>query len=310
MKIATATVALAVCGLACAAPDAAVHASGPPVAGEAAKAMARPAATAPVTVDALLRREPGDGSVLVLVSVVRAHPLGPRVEPFLLAWPGWGATLASIAPHPLDDLEWIAVVGPRDPARERMMTRTAAAADDVIDSRLRERSDGTLRVVVRGPAHAVVALRPDDAPAVVPALPTARVLEPQADADEALHVDFPDPHRMLSPVPAEVRRLVLRAYSRPGGGGEAFADLVCDDDATAARVADELRTRADQVNNLAVRLLTRDLLGGLVVTVEGPVAKLRLPATREQLESLATLAAAVLPPDARGAFHGRQAVPP
>jgi hypothetical protein len=251
----------------------------------------------PLTVDALLHRAPDEGSVLVRVSVVRQHPLGPRVEPFLRAWPGWGATLASITPHPLDDLEWITVVGPRDPARERMMTRTACA-DEVVDSRLRDRSDGTLRVVVRGQPHAVVAVPPDDAPAVVPSLPTAHVRDPGGDADEALHVDFPDPHRMLPPVPAEARRLVLRAYSRPGAGAEAFAELTCDDEAAATRMAAELRARVERINNAVVRLLTLDLLDGLSITVEGHVVKLRLPANRDQLERLATLAAGQLPPGA------------
>jgi hypothetical protein len=53
------------------------------------------------------------------------------------------------------------------------------------------------------------------------------------------------------------------------------------------------------MNNLMVRVLTRDLLGGLTITAEGPVVKLVLPATREQLESLATLASALLPASAK-----------
>jgi hypothetical protein len=48
-----------------------------------------------------------------------------------------------------------------------------------------------------------------------------------------------------------------------------------------------------------VRVLTRDLLGGLAITAEGPIVKLRLPATKEQLESLATLASAMLPASAK-----------
>lgn len=276
---------------ACASPSSAVRA--PESQSAAASATTQP--PAPVTVEALLGRAPDDGAVLLRLSVVRAHPLGGRVEPFVLAWPGWGATLATLTPHPVADLDWIAVIGPRDPARERLMTRTAVD-DAVIDARLRDRRDGSLRVVVRGQPHAVVALPPDDAPPVVQALAGARLAEPDGEADEALHVDFPRPHRMLSQVPEDVRRLVLRAFSRPGGAGEAFADMTCDDDAAAARVADELRARADGVNNLVVRVLTLDLLAGLSVTTEGPVVKLRLPATREQLEALATLAIGLLPP--------------
>jgi hypothetical protein len=277
-------------GAACAAPSRAIA---PPEA-PAAATTAAPAAPAPVTVDALLGRGADEGSVLLRLAIVRAHPLGARVEPFVLAWPGWDATIAAVSPHPVAELDWMAVVGPREPARERLMARTAVD-DAVIDARLRDRHDGSLRVVVRGQPHAVVALPPDDAPAVVSALPTARLVEPSGDAEEALHVDFPDPHRMLPQVPKDVRRLVLRAFSRPGGGGEAFADMTCDDEASAGRVANELRERAERANNFMVRMLTLDLLAGLSIATEGRVVKLRLPATREQLEALATLAKGFLP---------------
>lgn len=290
--------------LACAACATPSRASLPPEA-PARTVEAAPPSRAPVTVEALLGRAPDEGSVLLRLGIVRAHPLGARVEPFVLAWPGWGATIASVSPHPVAELEWLAVIGPREPARERLMTRTAVD-DAVIDARLRDRRDGSLRVVVRGQPHAVVALPPDDAPAVVKALPTARLVEPAGEGEEALHVDFPEPHRMLPQVPHDVRRLVLRAYSRPGGGGEAFADMTCDDAASAARVADELRERADRVNNVVVRVLTLDLLAGLSIAPEGPVVKLRLPATREQLQALATLAIGLLPPKqaSRGAVLG------
>ncbi len=264
----------------------------------------------PVTVDALLQRAPDDGSILLRLSVVRAHPLGARAEPFVLAWPGWGSTIAAITHHPLEELDWIAVVGPRDPARERMATHTTPA-DDVIDARLRERSDGTLRVVVRGQPHLVVAVPPDGAETVARPLASARLLEPAPDADEALYVDFPEPHRMLRQMPERVRRLVLRAYSRPGGCGEAIARLECDDAASAAAVADEVRARVEAANGVFVRVLTLDLLGGLVVSTDGAVVELRLPATRDQLASLATLASGMLSGDQRkGAFDARQAVPP
>jgi hypothetical protein len=100
---------------------------------------------------------------------------------------------------------------------------------------------------------------------------------------------------MISALPPEVRHLDLRVASRPGGAAEAVAELACADETTAARVAEELRGRADRLNNFAVRILTRDLLGGLSIEARGPLVHVQLPATREQLESLATLAAGMLP---------------
>jgi hypothetical protein len=254
---------------------------------------------APVTVDALLARTAGEGSVLLRLSVAREHPLGSRLEPYVLAWPGWGPTLASLTKHPVAELDWIDVVGPKDAAQERLATRTAIA-DEVVDARLAARSDGTLRAVIRPRPHVVVAVTPDSAPAVEQTLRAAPLLDPAADPDEAVHVDFLNPHEALPNVPAEARRLVLRVYSRPGGGAEAFAELTCDDEPAAAHMADWIRGRVDSLNNLVVRVLTRELLNGLVVDTKGPVVELRLPATREQLESLATLAAGFLPPGSPG----------
>jgi len=166
----------------------------------------------------------------------------------------------------------------------------------VVDARLQARSDGSLRVVDRPQPHLVAALPPDGAAAILATLRTARVLEPAgSDPDEALHVDFPHPHGVVLYVPEEARRAVVRVDSRPGGAAEGFVDLTCDDEAAASLMAARLQARASEINNLIVRVLTRDLLGSLTIAVEGPVVKLRLPATSEQLESLATLAAAVLP---------------
>jgi hypothetical protein len=248
-----------------------------------------------VAVDTLLGRLPDEGLVIVRLSVARRHPLGARLEPFILAWPGWSATLSSITSQPLAELEWIEVVGPKDPTRERLMTRTTIA-DDLIDARLRARSDGSLRVVARAQPHLVAALPPDGAPALVETLGVARVLEPDdPDPDQALYVDLPHPHGAMLYVPQETRRAVVRVDSRPGGAAEAFADLTFDDDDAASRMATRLQARAEEMNNLMVRVLTRDLLGALSITVEGAVVKLRLPATSEQLESLALLASAMLP---------------
>jgi hypothetical protein len=252
--------------------------------------------SAALTVDGLLGRTSEEGSVILRLSVARQHPLGGLIVPFVLAWPGWGATITSLTTDPLTDLEWIDVVGPKDPTHERMLVRTAAP-DETIDARLKTRGDGSLRVVERGLPHLVAALPPDGAQAIVQSLRSSRLAEPDnaEDADEVLHVDFPNPHGVMLFVPQNVRRAVVRADSRPGGAAEGFADLTCDDEAAATRMAGELRARAESMNNLMVRVLTRDLLGGLTITSEGPVVKLRLPATKEQLESLATLASAMLP---------------
>jgi hypothetical protein len=268
------------------------------MAGSSGRAAARTSvAPAPtrVSVDDALGRAQDEGAVVLRLTVARQHPLGARLVPFVLAWPGWGATLSSLTHEPLTDLDWIAIVGPKDPARERLLTRTAAP-DEAIDVRLQGRSDGSLRLVERVQPHLVAALPPDAAP-VAQALRTARLLEPDdPDPDQLLRAEFLHPHGVLLYVPEETQRVVIRVDSRPGGAAEGFADLTFEDEATATRMAARLQARAEETNNLMVRLLTRDLLGGVSFAVEGPVVKVRVPATSDQLESLATLASAMLPP--------------
>lgn len=242
-----------------------------------------------------MRRTPTEGSVWIRLSVFRAHPLGYRVEPFVLTWLGWGTTITAISRHPVTELDWIDIVGPKEAGQQRLMARETIP-DDEMDAHLAARADGTLRVVVRPQPHLVTALPPDVAPDILHAFAGAQVADPQGEPDEALHVDFPNPHEVLPHIPADVRHVVVRVFSRPGSAAEGFADMTCDDDASAARVADQVRTRAEQMNGLLVRLMTRDLLSGLSVTTQGPVVSLRIPATADQISSLATLAQGFLPP--------------
>lgn len=267
--------------------------------GGVASGAATPASSAqpepvPLEPSALLGRAASDDEILLRLSVARGHPLGGRLEPFILAWPGWGKTIRRISPHPVAELDWIDVVGPRDTDKERLSTRTAVE-DAVVDTRLAQGGDGTLRVVVRSQPHLVLASPPASAPALLAQLRNTRVLDPTAEADEGLRADVPDPHALSHYVPQEARRALVHVYSRPGGAAEARAELTCDDPAAAQRAADSLRSTVDGLNGLVVRLLTHDLLSGVSIDVSGPIVRLRLPASREQLEALATLASGMLP---------------
>ena len=140
------------------------HGSAPDRGAAAAAAQAR---TPPHDVEpaVLLARTPDDADVLLRLSVARGHPLGPRLEPFILAWPGWGSTLRRFTVHPVTELDWIEIVGPRDPTKERLATRTTMD-DELVDSRLSGSSDGTLRVASRAQAHLVTAVPPAAAEAL------------------------------------------------------------------------------------------------------------------------------------------------
>ena len=270
---------------------------GSAVSSPAASATAARQPPADVSPATLLARADDEADVLLRLSVAREHPMGPRLEPFVLAWPGWGATIRRVSPHPLAELDWIDIVGPRDTAKERMATRTRGD-DGAVDARLASSGDGSLRVVTRGQPHLVTATPPDGAAVLAATLGRTRVVDPVVDADEGLRAQMPHPHVFFKQIPEEVRSATLHVFARPGGAAEARLALTCDNMATAVRVAAEMREEADQANGMVVKMLTHDLLGGLAVEVEGSDARLRLPASREQLDALATLASAMLPPEA------------
>ncbi len=244
----------------------------------------------------LLGRLPDEADVLLRLSVARTHPLGTKLEPFVLAWPGWGSTLRRFTVHPVAELEWIDIVGPRDPAMERLAVRTTMD-DELVESRLSERTDGSLRVTLRPQPHLVTAVPPVASEALAEALRDGHVVDPPpASDDEGLRALLPHPHQFFRVIPEEAQSARLRVLARPAGAAQAELELSCGDAATAQKVADGMREQADHVNGVMVRMLTHDLLSGLTVRAEGDKAQLALPASREQLEALAALAAGFIPP--------------
>jgi hypothetical protein len=244
----------------------------------------------------LLGRSPDEADVLLRLSVAREHPLGPKLEPFVLAWPGWGSTLRRFTVHPVAELDWIDIVGPKDPTKERLAARTTMD-DELVESRLSGSSDGSLRVALRPQPHLVTAVPPAAAGALTGALLDGHVVDPPpASGDEGLRALLPHPHQFFRVIPEEAQSALLRVMARPAGAAQAELELSCGDAATAQKVADAMREQADHVNGMLVRMLTHDLLSGLSVRVEGDKALLSLPASREQLEALAALAAGFIPP--------------
>jgi hypothetical protein len=246
----------------------------------------------------VLSKTADEAEVIVRPSVARTHPLGPRVEPFLLGWPGWGDTLRRFSAHPLTELDWIDIVGPKDAAKQRMATRTAVD-DATIDARLGGPGDGSLRVVSRPEPHLVTVVPPDANAKLQAALAGAHVVDPPADPDEGARALLAHPHALLSALPVAAESGLLRVWSRPDGAAEAELDLDCKDAARATLAASEVRDEVDRVNGMLVNMITHGLLSGLSIQVDGAHVKLKLPASREQLEAVAGLASAMLPPPSR-----------
>ncbi len=281
----------------------------------ASRAPAPPALLDP---EGALGREPTEGAILVRTSVLRGHPVGVHVGPLFGWWRGWRSTLRSVTRDPVADLDWLAIVGPTDPAGQRMLARVAAGAPDAaIDGRLvalqarsaepaeshvdgrlpaaAARLDGTLRVVFRPQKRFVAAAAVARGPELSHVLSGARLVEPQAEASEAVRFDVIHPQDGLRLLPAGIRRVRGRILALDGGDADASADGDCDDAQAAANAAAALHDAIARQNSPLVRMLTHGLLDGLTVVTDGPQVKLHLHATRDQLETVFSLLAAMAP---------------
>ena len=234
-------------------------------------------------------------------------------------WPGWRFTLHAIARDPIADLDWIDVVGPPDPAAERLLARMAeGSADAAFDGRLvalqarsaepaeshvegpfpaaAARLDGVLRVVFRAQPRLAAAAGTARSPALSRLLARARVEATGSDPLEAIRADIPHPHDTVKVLPSSLRRIRARVRALAGGDAEGSADGDCDTAEEASQAAAALRENVARQNSPLVRMLTHGLLDSVAVTTEASVVKIRLHATRDQLEAVMSLVAAAAPP--------------
>ena len=293
-----------------------------PSSGAAAPPAGAAAPEPPVDLDpgAALERGPGDGEILVRTSVLRGHPVGVHLGPLFAMWPGWRSTLRAIARDPILDLDWIDVVGPSDPAGERMLAHLAdGAADAALDGRLlalearsaepagshvdghvpaaAARLDGVLRIVFHPQPRFAAAAGTARSLALSHLLARARIQATEPDPLEAIRLDIPRPHDAVRLLPASLRRIRARIRALAGGDADGSADGDCDSAEEASQAAAALRETVARQNSPLVRMLTRGLLDAIAVTADGSVVKIRVHATRDQLEAVMSLVAAVAPTD-------------
>jgi hypothetical protein len=250
---------------------------------------------------------------------LRGHPLGAQAGRAFGLWRGWGETLRAIARDPVSELDWIDVVGPAEPSAERMLARTSgASADAAIEGRLvalqarsaepgashvwndlpaaAARLDASLRVVFRPQRRFVAASAAALGPSLSYRLANARLHDPATGPLEAVRADLPHPHDVLRILPDAIRRFRARVVALPNGDAEGSAEGDCDGPGEAVAAAATLRDTLARQNVPLVRLVTHGILDGIAIRTDGSVVELRVRATRDQLEAVFAMVAAIVPP--------------
>ena len=245
---------------------------------------------------ALLGLATDEADVLLRLSVARTHPLGPKLEPFVLAWPGWGSTLRRFTVHPVAELDWIDIVGPRGsgegaPGRAHDHGRRARG---LAPGQRRGRIAARDAAAAVAPRHRGPARRrrgADDG-----AAGRARGRSAAAGADEGLRAVLPHPHQFFRVFPEEALSGLLRVLARPAGAAEAELALSCGDPRRPRRSPRRCASRPSTSTACSSACSRTICCRACRSASRATRRSSTLPASREQLEALAALAAGFIPP--------------
>ncbi len=255
--------------------------------------------------------------LLVNMEVIRQNPIGAQMGPMLSAIPQWDEFIAGTNVDAVKDTDWVFISGPslirtdRDAIFVHYST-TDAKVDHAIDIVAHKydrggyfdagvpgvkatmgHADRAQRVFLRPQSHLLVVVPPDYAHTAATMLLKVKI-SPHIRPGEAMRLTLENPSHPMPFLPASMKELRLWITPRADGGADTIAEADCTDAAAAIQAAEDLKKLIRQQNSLGVRMVTNGLLNGFDVDVDGSTVRGRLPASREQLQTLLGLVASQL----------------
>ncbi len=308
-------VAIAFTGCAASAPR---SADNPSASSASSSAPPAPPPRVDLTPDKIVDVQPRTVVLAIAMAPLRTHPIGRQLGPLVAAMPQWKDVVQGVLKDPLTDVDWIYMAGPSLASSEKgaLLVRHTLP-DATIEERLDllvQRSPsavpydlgvtgakGTLanlghggpRVIVRAQLSVIALVPPDLARAVAATLVRSRVLPPLGGA-EVLRTVVKEPHRLMRQVPAAITEAYVSVAANDDGSAEITAVGECADDAAATAAADEIRATIHQHNGMIVRMLTKNLLGGVTVTAVGSHVQVHARPTQDQLEATLRIISSML----------------
>lgn len=266
-------------------------------------------------------------TVLVNFQVLKTHPLGPRIQPLLMAIPEWKQFMTGTAIDPYRDTDWILITGPSliHTEKDAIFLHYSVADSDVdkavetvsgqyarggrVDLGVpgarawRAYAHGAERTFVRPSSHFVMIVPPASAAKFAAAYRKAG-LKPRFRKGEAVSVEAVEPGANVSLFPRSISKLRMWVVPRDvDGGADLYVEGDCPNPAAASAAAAELKQTVRQKNSIMVRLVTNGLLDGFDTSSDGSTMKAHLSASKEQIEAILSLAGGYLgvPPASSGA---------
>jgi hypothetical protein len=254
--------------------------------------------------------------VLVNAEVIRKNPVGAQLGLLLRAIPQWEDFMSGTDIDPVRDTDWLMISGPSliNTANDVILIRYGAS-DAVVDRAIARvsrnggggpfdagvpgvkatlaRADRAERVLLRPGPHVLAVVPPSIAAKVAGQLLVLR-LHAHVRPGEAFYFRFERPHRAIAEIPESISELRLRVVPRVDNGADAFLEGDTKDPEAAAVAAPEVEALIRRRNSGLTSLLTHGVFDGVEVRAEGSRVLVHLSVTIEQLESLASLAGALL----------------
>jgi hypothetical protein len=254
--------------------------------------------------------------LVVNAEAIRGHPVGARVGSLLRAIPQWGEFMNGTDIDPVRDTDWLMILGSSlvNTARDSILIHYSApdtVVDRAVDIVSRKydhggrfdagvrgvkatlaHADRAERVILRPQPHLLAVVPPNVAEKNARVLVSARIAQP--NPGEAMYLRVVDPHRHIAEIPESITELRMRIVPRSDEGADVFLDCDTPDVDKAGEAADGIRRIVRRHNDALTSIVTHGLLDHVDVTTEGSVAKARLTATRDQIETVVELVSAFL----------------
>jgi len=256
--------------------------------------------------------------LLVNMEVIRASPVGAKMGPLVSAIPQWDDFISGTRVDPLRDTDWVMIYGPSliNTERDAILVHYSTT-DKLVDeacaivAKKYDRggafdtgvpgtkawlghADRARRIFLRAQPHLLVVVPEDYAKIAARTLVGGRT-PAHVRPGEAMRLTLKNPHRPMPFIPQTVSEMRLWIVPRPAdGGADVFAEGDTPDAAAASAVAEELRKVVRQQNSIGVRIVTQGLLNNVEIAGDGAVVRLKLSASREQLEAVLGVVAAQL----------------
>ncbi len=247
--------------------------------------------------------------LLVNMEVIRKNPIGAQMGPLMSAIPQWDDFISGTKVDAVRDTDWVFITGPslihtdRDAIFVHYSTSDAIVdkAVDIVAHKYDRggafdagvpgvkaslgHADRAQRVFLRAKSHLLVVVPPDYAHTAATILVKAKI-SPHLRPGEAMRLTLENPSHPMPQLPSSMKELRLWIMPRDDGGADAIAEADCPDAASAIQAAEDVKKLIESQNSLGVRMITNGLLNGFDVTTDGSVVRGRLPASREQLQTL------------------------